>query len=428
MIDALPQEIIDTIIATLPRILAEKDAKQSLKACALVSRSFSHPARRCLWSKIRLAGHPAARANSRPEFSGEQIMLNMHEMRRMLLETDVVAFVRTLHIDVGETRRILDEANQMHSILDTLASMGTNIDTFWITGHPQRPFRWNNVPTKTVQSILSLLKQSPNLVNLRFSNITNLPLSVPTSIPAIRSLELNRTVLVLSDGSRALGRLPDSPLHRLDYLCIHRFINRLVADYPSLITENITRFKVSVLDPNEALLAWKIISHTSRYLRCLDLMLRTGPPFLLTSPIDISDLPALHTLNLYIQTGSQVTIPSLDDIFGLLDPRSRPTSLERLSVFFNCVAPHTLPVYLINILDESWQLLHPDVLREKHQRLKSVAVDLDLHVNPSGTVQRRLSHIEAILKDNIWAAIFPSDDPLPAPQVCAFEIFVKARS
>ncbi|CAA7263469.1 unnamed protein product [Cyclocybe aegerita] len=346
----------------------------------------------------------------------------------MFLETDVVAFVRTLHIDVGETRKILDEENQMHSVLNTLASVGSNIDTFWIPGHRQRPFRWNDVPTKTVQSLISLLKQSPSLANLRFSNIKNLPLSVPTSIPTIRSLELNRTVLALSDGPRAPGRFPASPLHCLDYLCIHRFINRLVADYPSLITENIIRFKVSVLDLNEAHLAWKILSNTSRYLRCLDLMLRVDMRFLATSPINIGDLSALRTLNLYIQTGSQATIPPLDDVFSLLDPRSQSTSLERLNIFFNCVAPHTLPISLINTADESWRLLHLEILRKKHQRLKGITVDVDLHVNPSGTVQSRLSHMQVVLKDCILAAICVAERPLPAPRVCAFDVHVKARS
>jgi len=443
-----PQEIIDFFIAGL----AECHAHESLVACTLVSHSFSHPARRRLFAKIRLVSPPSDSDSDKR--SKKKTGRRICDLCRLIAfpNSDFASLIRTLHIEIGETLRSPNNAHGIRSVLDTWISLRlprNRLETLSITAQSVGSFLWKKMGSKTSQCFLSLLDHSPNLVNLHFSNITNLPLSLITQCTRLQSLELYRTTIFVPRATASnFGQVIKPSSSHLEYLCIHRHINGIIAQYPDLLIQSISRFKVSVFNQKDALSAWKIINQSSGYLRCLDLcvlspsrswaspndifhsMLSMNERFLSESLIDIGALPYLHTLNLHIETGKHCDIPPLDEIFTVLDPHTHPTSIQTLKVFFNYTTSLLLPAALLNLADKSWRVLHPNQLRDKHPGIRSVSIDMDLRVKPQRSDRRLLSDIETELKDQIWLTILSSPDPLPSPvlQSCAFVINVTVRS
>ncbi|PPQ93072.1 hypothetical protein CVT25_011948 [Psilocybe cyanescens] len=447
----MPQEITDLFVYTIAQHFDPKSSRQSLIACTMVSRSFSLPARRQLYSAVHVSHFNQGNGPTDKQVPQYSRFKSLKE--RLEGPTNFGSLIRKVHIDVSQSLIPLADDVELHSVFNALRIHAPNVDCFWMTGNNDTTW-WPN----TSLEIACLLASWTQLVKIRISHVRDLTMDFLPSLALVSCLELISIHFNNSASleGRVLGLEVTKPF-QLHGLFVHRshdgfqdFRNRLQLDLSSL-----RRFQMSIFNRNEALIFSAIIQGSFKSLQLLDLyvnssfsaatcilrehlfsMLRTDNKFLKGGTINIGKFSNLRTLRLRIQTGSQQMFPSMSDIFSLLHPPSKyPTCLEAIELLFNSIRVPGRPpqTFVPDTMDDSdadaWRSLHPAVLRQPHPNLRSLYLCLDLMIMklPSRAPidSSLMRDAEGVLAGKFKAYIEGSSETI-APDILAWDIHIVA--
>ncbi|PPQ87656.1 hypothetical protein CVT25_011495 [Psilocybe cyanescens] len=399
----MPQEITDLFVYAIAQHLDPKSSRQSLISCTMVSRSFSLPARRQLYSAVHVSYFKQGNGPTDKQAPKYSLFKSLKE--KLEGPTNFGSLIRKVHIDVSQSLIPLADDVELHSVFSALRIHSLNVDCFWMTGNNDTTW-WSDMSLE----IICLLASWTQLAKIRISHVRDLTMDFLPSLSVVSCLEL---VSIHFNNSASLEeRDLDSEVTKplqLHELFVHRshdgfqeFRNRLQLDLSSL-----RRFQMSIFDRNEALIFSAIIQGSFKSLQLLDLYVNlsfsaatcilrkhlfsmlygTDNKFLKGGIINIGNFSNLRKLRLRIQTGIQQIFPSMSDIFSLLHPPSKyPTRLEAIELLFNSIRGPGRPpqIFAPDTMNDSdadaWRSLHPTVLRQPHPNLRSLYLCLDLMI------------------------------------------------
>ncbi|KDR84529.1 hypothetical protein GALMADRAFT_206105 [Galerina marginata CBS 339.88] len=432
-----PQEIIDLFIDYLYQELETKEAGEALVACSLVSRSFSAPARRRLWSTLVIseAGVSSLRVRSHRFGTNESELESALYLRllslRLLLErqSDFRLFIRRVRIEVGRVIHGDPEFTGLRSVVDGLRSRATNMDTLWITRMPNaKPMPWPvNKPSiiqpiitpSIIQPIITLLS-SVKFRCLRIEGVRDFPSDILTRCPSIRSLQLVSTTFKQKNSPPSrTSSYPSSQTLQLDELLVQYCLE---GAYHEISQSNISltrlkTFQASILSWQEGPIVQKLIKKAKFSLVSLELTILERahtswvPSTFAGGPIDLGWFPNLLNLRLHVEREDVRYLPSLGNTFRLLNPITYPTRLESIEITISHWHKPVLSevFHLYQIDDAAWALFNPSILRNKHPHLRRLFIKLDLGLgSPSHIFNSEKRDVEQSLHKLLQSVVFPS--------------------
>lgn len=187
VVPEIPQEIIDNIVRQL------QGDEESLRSCAVVSRSFWLPSRRTLFAAIELDSFEKA------ERLDELFKSNPH------ISLYVLKLVIAFGLDHDEMAGESESSHaslwfQTYQVLPDLFRNLPRLQSFsWIVGRGgcMEPLLWERLSPNLRSAFMDLLR-SPTLVNITIHKIFGLPTSVFSSFTQVKQLSL--VYVYLNDG------------------------------------------------------------------------------------------------------------------------------------------------------------------------------------------------------------------------------------
>jgi hypothetical protein len=267
----LPSEIVELFIDGLSIHLGEIDSLRALLSCALVSRSFSFPARRKLFSSIHLSMNPPILSPPESKFtrSRDSLFQRIGLFSNLVdAESNLVLLIRELHIDIDRGHFILEQQSSLHKILDAV-SRSKNFESFSISGPFSRPFSWTSIPTGTMESLTETIL-SPSLRHLSFMDVEGVPISMVTNRPCPLSLSFIRSRFALHP----------RPSESSSLLCLKSlWVDRYMRDFMDRFCRyrrnlHVEHFKAAISDRQDAAAMWKFIQETKDCLNSLDMYVK----------------------------------------------------------------------------------------------------------------------------------------------------------
>lgn len=268
----LPPEIVELFIDGLSIHLSEIDSLRTLLSCALVSSSFSFPARRKLFSSIHLSMNPPILSPPGANFTRSRDSL-FHRIGSFsnLVDPgcDLVLLIRELHINVDRGYFILEQQSGLHKVLDAISHRSKNFETFSISGPFSRPFSWTSIPTGTMESLTETILSS-SLRHLEFIDVEGIPISTVTNRPCPLSLSLIRSRFALHP----------RPSESSSLLCLKSlWVDRYMRDFVDRFCRyrrnlHVEHFKAAISDRQDAVAVWKFIQQTKDCLTSLDMYVK----------------------------------------------------------------------------------------------------------------------------------------------------------
>ncbi|KIM36200.1 hypothetical protein M413DRAFT_318637 [Hebeloma cylindrosporum] len=271
----LPTEIVDLFIEGLSIHLDEIDSLRALLSCALVSRSFSFPARRKLFSSIHLSMNPPILSPPESKFTRSRDSL-FHRIASFstLVDAggDLVFLIREIHINVDRGYFILEQQSSLHKVLHVVIHRSRNLETLSISGPLSRPFSWSSIPTGTMESLTKTIL-SPSLTHLGFTDVEGVPMSLVTNRLCPLSLSLIRSRFALHPRPSE-----SSSLLSLNSVWVDRYMRDFVDRFCRYRRNlHVEHFKAAISDRQDAAAVWKFIQQTKECLVSLDLFLGRIP-------------------------------------------------------------------------------------------------------------------------------------------------------
>jgi len=134
-------------------------------------------------------------------------------------------------------------------------------------------------------------------------------------------------------------------------------------------------------------------------------------------PIDIGILPDLRCLRLQLQCPKSNTLIASGHVFWLPNSANPPTQIEALQIIVHSTTtiPDSRTFFCNGEADDqtTWDILHSDVLREKHPRLRRITLNFNLEILPAeyddqdGTLS--LSYLSHHLASDLRVLLAPPD-------------------
>ncbi|KDR70681.1 hypothetical protein GALMADRAFT_144571 [Galerina marginata CBS 339.88] len=187
--NSLPQELIDAIVDYLPADTTNRplDWQRDLTACALVSRSFSAPARRRLFNTIHLTTFKATSTpgmrNSRPQ---QELIQRVRALSDLLAEetSDLIHLMHTLLVEIDHEGAMFDSSAGLDVVLWLVSTGARNLETLHFESADVLPCQWNSL-VSDIRESLSAICHSKSIRNLQFANLTDLPTNILTDCSSL---------------------------------------------------------------------------------------------------------------------------------------------------------------------------------------------------------------------------------------------------
>ena len=268
----LPPEIVELFIDGLSIHLGEIDSLRTLLSCALVSRSFSFPARRKLFSSIHFSMNPPILSPPESRFtrSRDSLFQRIGSFSNLIdAGGALVLLIRELHINVDRGCFILEQQSGLHKVLDAVSHRSKNFETFSMSGPFSRPFSWNSIPTGTMESLTETILL-PSLRHLAFVDVEGIPISMVINHPCPLSLSLIRSRFALHP----------RPSESSSLLCLKSlWVDRYMRDFVDRFCRyrrnlHVEHLKAAIFDRQDAKAVWKFIQETKDCLASLDMYVR----------------------------------------------------------------------------------------------------------------------------------------------------------
>ncbi|KDR79702.1 hypothetical protein GALMADRAFT_137481 [Galerina marginata CBS 339.88] len=387
-----PQELIDLLIEHIHQGLKGNEAQKALKACTLVSQSFSAKSRKYLLSAIVISNRlqpPEGELLNWLELESARRRQRLEDLGVLIeSESDFNALIRKVHIQV-ESQTLFDSSSGLRSVLDALASHAKNLETLWITGDGIGPISWPRGRQSIARPLNNLLG-SVKFIHLRISSLSNLSTDIFMRCPSARSFHLVSTTFRQAEHANSQSISHPSSLKQLD---LQLRLNDFRENFSRFNVDlsNLQWFRLEIDEHRDVASAWDLIKRARPSLRSLELLLvvlNRQVVFVQTMPslpaeaIDISKLPKLVKLRLNIHICTSKVMPPMGEIFVLLTHTTSPSQLQSLKIDLGARVCLPDVLQFLENGDPAWIVLNPNNLCEKHALLQSVSVKLILKVNP----------------------------------------------
>ncbi|KDR74521.1 hypothetical protein GALMADRAFT_591596 [Galerina marginata CBS 339.88] len=311
-----PQELVNAFIECL--IIDRSHALQmpplvftTLLSCALVSQSFSAPARKHLFSSISLDLYKPigkSQGNKVPR-SPEDVSRRIKVLGELLAneESDLRPLITSFCLEVDEAQTIFDDSSGVHTVL-RLLSTACNLKSFKLTSTIQPELSWTNLRME-VRELLTTFCCSPSIKSLSVSHFSDVPVDLVLGNPRIASLWLVQTTFSKSPGfitseSSPVEVTPPTTIKRLN---ISFYLAEFWEHFSSIdrIFSDIENFGTSIYSQTEVGIFKTVLDRMPRSLKSLDLIFWGHTFEDLIRSLDMRILRCLRTITFCLVLGSQ---------------------------------------------------------------------------------------------------------------------------
>ena len=197
-----PQELVEAFIECI-LIDGEHHTSQmpplvsnTLLSCALVSKSFSAPARKHLFSSISPDPYQPS-----VQFKVDRILRSPEDITRRIKalgellaneDSDLRRLITSLQLTVDEAQAIFNHSSGIQTTLQILLSTVCNLKTFKLTSALKPVLSWTNIRTE-IRELLTTICHSPSIKSISFDHFSDLPVHLILGNPCIDSLWLVQT-------------------------------------------------------------------------------------------------------------------------------------------------------------------------------------------------------------------------------------------
>jgi hypothetical protein len=174
-----PQELVEAFIECLlidgehHTLRTPPLVSNTLLSCALVSKSFSAPARKHLFSSISLDPYqPSAQFKvDKILRSPEDIIRRIKALGELLAneDSDLRRLITSLRLDVDEAQAIPDDDPGIQTTLRILVSTACNLKNFDLTSARKPTLSWTTIGTE-IQELLTTICHSPSIKSISFGH------------------------------------------------------------------------------------------------------------------------------------------------------------------------------------------------------------------------------------------------------------------
>ena len=198
-----PQELVEAFIKCL-LIDGEYHAfripplvSNTLLSCTLVSKSFSAPARKHLFSSISLDPYQPS-----VQFKVDRILRSPEDITRRIKalgellcnqDSDLRRLITSFHLDVDEAQAIFNDSPGIQTTLRILVSTACNLKNFNLISAHKPMLSWTKIRTE-IQEVLTIICHSPSIKSISFAHFSDLPVDLILGNPCIQSLWLVQTI------------------------------------------------------------------------------------------------------------------------------------------------------------------------------------------------------------------------------------------
>jgi hypothetical protein len=197
-----PQELVDAFIECLlidgeyPTSRMPPLVSNTLLSCARVSKSFSAPARKHLFSSISLDPYQPS-----VQFKVHRILRSPEDITRRIKalgellaneDSDLRRLITSLHLDVDEAQAIFNDSLGMQTTLRILVLTASNLKNFRLTSALKPMLSWTSIKTE-IQELLTTICHSPSIKSISFAHFSDLPVDLILGNPCMESLWLLQT-------------------------------------------------------------------------------------------------------------------------------------------------------------------------------------------------------------------------------------------
>ena len=168
----------------------------TLLSCALVSKSFSAPARKHLFSTISLDPYQPS-----VQFKVDRVLRSPEDINRRIKalgellaneDSDLRRLITSLRLDVDEAQTIFNDSPGMKNTLQILVSTACNLKNFNLASALQPMLSWTKIRTE-IQELVTTICHSPSINSISFAHFSDLPVDLIFGNPCIESLWLIQT-------------------------------------------------------------------------------------------------------------------------------------------------------------------------------------------------------------------------------------------
>ena len=165
-----PQELVENFIECLlidgehHTLRIPPLVSNTLLSCALVSKSFSAPARKHLFSSISLDPYQPS-----VQFKVDKVLRSPKDIIRRIKtlgellanqDSDLRRLITSLRLDVDEAQTIFNDSPAMQTTLQILVSTASNLKEFKLTSARKSVLSWTKIRTE-IRALVATICHSP---------------------------------------------------------------------------------------------------------------------------------------------------------------------------------------------------------------------------------------------------------------------------
>jgi len=279
-----PQELVEAFIERLMidvehHTLRMPLISNTLLSCALVSKSFSAPARKHLFSSISLDPYqPSVQFKvDRIRRSPEDITRRIKALGELLAneDSDLRRLITSFHLDVDEDQAIFHDSPAIKTTLRILVSTACNLKNFNLTSALKPTLSWTTIRTE-IQELLSTICHSPSIKSISFGHLSDLPVDLILGNPCIESLWLVQTTFSNSPDVLTTSSVEVATPTTIKCLNIAFYLTEFWDHFSTIdrIFSGVEDFGTSIYTETEVGIFKTVLERMPRSLKSLDLYVK----------------------------------------------------------------------------------------------------------------------------------------------------------
>ncbi|KDR65870.1 hypothetical protein GALMADRAFT_1217629 [Galerina marginata CBS 339.88] len=397
----LPQEIIDFIIEGLHGDAGSasdysEGTRDALIACTQVSKCLRAPARRMLFSTLRITSTLNKNSGSVLEMVKALLALFQESDTH---PSDLFSIIQKVHIDIN----MMADESGLIKVLNLLCDNAFNLYGICLSGYQHQPIVWGDKGLRTRRTIMKLCS-TDGVDTLSFKDVDGLPVEIITKCAPLKSLELVRVTFATSKAKPSKSKAARSAVwapSSLENISIRGFIDEFgrVCSAVRADLSNIKNIRAFIANGSDSGTVRDLTQMAAKSLKVLDLEYpRLDLEFMYRPHIDLGILTSLCTLRLRIDASSRQSLPTATDVLRIIKRTTKPSNINVLELFY-----YSMDMVQSRTLDPktspTWPALHPDRLRENLPRLSELYVRLDIRIRNADWRQKTPQDLHSLGKE-----------------------------
>ncbi|KAF8884565.1 hypothetical protein CPB84DRAFT_1964947 [Gymnopilus junonius] len=407
MTTTFPQELVDIVVDNIHSQSANEsmDNLHTLATCLLVSKSFNGPARRRLFSTMKLA----QKSSPGPP--------RLRVLRDLLTndDSDFPKLIKSLYIEVPYAWYLNN--NTFVDLLHIVSAKAQNLSSFGLGGQGRHLLKWNDLKGDVVEAVrIICTSESIKCLELCYFNNVSSNLILGCSFTALKLTWVKFAMQMNSAPGSS------SQMTSINRLCMIPYIDHFwkqIFHSRSLLV--IATLELTLCSSQDLRPFFYILELAAKSVSSLAVSLSSlhsleyyfdNPPFYLQGPKTIPLLPSLRECSFHLLHFNEVQFPNVHTIIKFLKHIKAKNTIQVLKFHLEITPSQISIPTLIPDSEEGLSELGQMILQETYPSLRKIFFQLTLDLRKDlWCAGYKISYAEIeFMKTKIATLFTPSND------------------